>query len=384
MFLASVVASAGLRMASRGIAVLLQGIVHLGLLDDRDSRARRRPSSPRGAPVPILTAGAESAAAKANGLATMKRGAALHGAPRSASSRGMPCAARGDSTAGPDDGQSHETEQVHSLASTEDRPRRASDDRARRGCEWAKRDSNPRHPACKAGALNQLSYSPWIEQAPHHDVGITAMRRDRAVTTDTPATGRCRAERARSIPPPAAPPPALGMPGGEGQIPRDEHDHRSGQDDEIAAGQQEAARGRSAACRGHRGARTGHKSWRLLPIPGRVKFRSAARFRAPRPIPRRAPPGAPDPPGAGAGPATSTSRATTSHPPPAMSQLTRLYRRRTRCAATPARSGPMERPVVASTAASKSSPASSRPSSGVRVPAGFRRASSATAETARA
>ena len=25
---------------------------------------------------------------------------------------------------------------------------------------WAKRDSNPRHPACKAGALNQLSYSP--------------------------------------------------------------------------------------------------------------------------------------------------------------------------------------------------------------------------------
>src|SRR5437588_5506498 len=25
---------------------------------------------------------------------------------------------------------------------------------------WAKRDSNPRPPACKAGALNQLSYSP--------------------------------------------------------------------------------------------------------------------------------------------------------------------------------------------------------------------------------
>jgi hypothetical protein len=25
---------------------------------------------------------------------------------------------------------------------------------------WAKRDLNPRHPACKAGALDQLSYSP--------------------------------------------------------------------------------------------------------------------------------------------------------------------------------------------------------------------------------
>ncbi len=25
---------------------------------------------------------------------------------------------------------------------------------------WAQRDSNPRPPACKAGALNQLSYAP--------------------------------------------------------------------------------------------------------------------------------------------------------------------------------------------------------------------------------
>ena len=31
---------------------------------------------------------------------------------------------------------------------------------AQRADAWAKRDSNPRHPACKAGALNQLSYSP--------------------------------------------------------------------------------------------------------------------------------------------------------------------------------------------------------------------------------
>ncbi len=31
--------------------------------------------------------------------------------------------------------------------------------------KWAKRDSNPRHPACKAGALNQLSYSPSKREA---------------------------------------------------------------------------------------------------------------------------------------------------------------------------------------------------------------------------
>ena len=36
MFLASVVASAGLRMASFGIAILRQGVVHLGLFDDRE------------------------------------------------------------------------------------------------------------------------------------------------------------------------------------------------------------------------------------------------------------------------------------------------------------------------------------------------------------
>src|SRR5216684_1301740 len=30
--------------------------------------------------------------------------------------------------------------------------------------QWAKRDSNPRLPACKAGALNQLSYSPVVRR----------------------------------------------------------------------------------------------------------------------------------------------------------------------------------------------------------------------------
>ena len=28
------------------------------------------------------------------------------------------------------------------------------------GLSWAQKDSNLRHPACKAGALNQLSYAP--------------------------------------------------------------------------------------------------------------------------------------------------------------------------------------------------------------------------------
>ena len=28
---------------------------------------------------------------------------------------------------------------------------------------WAQRDSNSRHPACKAGALNQLSYAPFFK-----------------------------------------------------------------------------------------------------------------------------------------------------------------------------------------------------------------------------
>src|SRR2546422_10843020 len=43
--------------------------------------------------------------------------------------------------------------------------------------QWAKRDSNPRPPACKAGALNRLSYSPVALRVP---------------------TGRGRPERKRS------------------------------------------------------------------------------------------------------------------------------------------------------------------------------------------
>ena len=55
--------------------------------------------------VPILTAGAESAAAKANGLATMNRGAVFTvGEVRDP--RGMPCAASGDSTEAPTTAQS--------------------------------------------------------------------------------------------------------------------------------------------------------------------------------------------------------------------------------------------------------------------------------------
>src|SRR5438445_6655990 len=46
--------------------------------------------------------------------------------------------------------------------------------------QWAKRDSNPRPPACKAGALNQLSYSPV---APRGLKG-EAYREENAVTQD--------------------------------------------------------------------------------------------------------------------------------------------------------------------------------------------------------
>src|SRR5215467_3167092 len=47
----------------------------------------------------------------------------------------------------------HNLQNESGLTEETDRPR------VRRNT-WAKRDSNPRLPACKAGALNQLSYSP--------------------------------------------------------------------------------------------------------------------------------------------------------------------------------------------------------------------------------
>ena len=95
--------------------------------------------------------------------------------------------------------------------------------------------------------------------------------------------------------------------------------------------------------------------------------------------------GAPDP----VGPAAAADQpAPAGRPPPAS--------RRRRSASCPGCSAagrarchscsnrPRVRPVVASTAASKSSPASSRCRSGVSVPVGFRRASSVTAEAASA
>ena len=51
--------------------------------------------------MPILTAGAESAEAKANGLATMKRGAALTVEDDVRAPRGIPCAASGAASAPP-------------------------------------------------------------------------------------------------------------------------------------------------------------------------------------------------------------------------------------------------------------------------------------------
>src|SRR5438046_504810 len=62
--------------------------------------------------------------------------------------------------------------------------------------QWAKRDSNPRPPACKAGALNRLSYSPV---APRGLKGRGLLERKRS--------SRERAESARrwSIRDPAVP-----------------------------------------------------------------------------------------------------------------------------------------------------------------------------------
>src|SRR2546423_31715 len=46
--------------------------------------------------------------------------------------------------------------------------------------QWAKRDSNPRPPACKAGALNRLSHSPVAPRAPQRE----AYRKENAVAQD--------------------------------------------------------------------------------------------------------------------------------------------------------------------------------------------------------
>ena len=115
------------------------------------------------AALPILTALTESALADANGLATMSRGALFTVWVREL--RGMPCAANGA------------TETTPTIATRARRSRYILDlqqdglmgqesPRFLCGYLWAKRDSNPRHPACKAGALNQLSYSPG-SGAPH-------------------------------------------------------------------------------------------------------------------------------------------------------------------------------------------------------------------------
>lgn len=47
-----------------------------------------------------------------------------------------------------------------------------------RAFEWDKRDSNPRPPACKAGALNQLSYYPVFQRRKIYGKQLTRCKRD--------------------------------------------------------------------------------------------------------------------------------------------------------------------------------------------------------------
>src|SRR6185503_19739133 len=160
-----------------------------------------------------------------------------------------------------------------------------------------------------------------------------------------------------------------GVPRGEGQVSRNQNRQRGGEDDEIASGQQEAARGRTATCRGHRSARTGHKTGGYYrsgvgsssgpcSVSGSTSQPSSSAARRTRSSRRRR------------RTCTATSRATISHPPPAITQLPSVYRRRTACCHS-CSNRPTARPVVARTAASKSSPDSSRSSNGVSVPVGF-------------
>ena len=126
-------------------------------------------------------------------------------------------------------------------------------------------------------------------------------------------------------------------------------------------------------CRGHRRARTGHKTWSLPRFRGRVKFRPILGFGLH--VPAVIEGGAA---GAVRPPAAPNQYQDQDERPPASRR-----RRSASCpaciaagrrAATPARTGSSLSPVVASTAASKSSPASSRRSSGRqrsgRVPTG--------------
>ena len=78
--------------------------------------------------MPIATAGAESAGANANGLATMNRGATF--TVLRAALRGMPWAASGTVSAPLTSREGDKTEQIHATASPKERSRRTDDRRA--------------------------------------------------------------------------------------------------------------------------------------------------------------------------------------------------------------------------------------------------------------
>src|ERR687895_244544 len=108
---------------------------------------------------PIRTAVAESPGAKAKGFATIRRGAlAARWVVRAP--RGMPCAAKGAAKRPANRPRTIRRDRYIPKSPLHDGPAWTSGPAQYCGYEWAKRDSNPRHPACKAGALNQLSYSP--------------------------------------------------------------------------------------------------------------------------------------------------------------------------------------------------------------------------------
>src|SRR5687767_14186960 len=108
---------------------------------------------------PILTALAESVGAKANEFATMRRGALVTVVDVRAP-RGMPCASSGADTIPANRAITTGCNRYIPWSPLQDSPLGPAQPAQPAGAKWAKRDSNPRHPACKAGALNQLSYSP--------------------------------------------------------------------------------------------------------------------------------------------------------------------------------------------------------------------------------
>ena len=151
------------------------------------------------------------------------------------------------------------------------------------GNQWAKRDSNPRHPACKAGALNQLSYSPRssdtaakflaVLQRPCRDEQHPRLQRDadrkqHAITED-------QNHRSRT-----------GVTGSKCQIPDYQHEYGQPQDDEISWGQHEMP-GRSLPRTGGR-TRVRHIEDEATTVPGFGQVQTWLRLPVESPILHRA------------------------------------------------------------------------------------------------